>query len=274
MDSEATRPQALTVGRLEEALLARFPLSDAEPWDRVGISVGDPCEEVRGVACALDVTPQTIRAAAKTGANVLLTHHPVYLEMPARICPQRSGAATPASSIWEAVESRVSLIALHTNLDRSLQGSLRMPELLGLRARPGLERGRGEGAGRYGSVCDLGEPTTLDALALRCRDAFGRVSQVFGDGSRSLSRVGFFTGSVGSSGCEDAVAAGLDCVVCGECGYHRALDLDSVGVAVIILGHDASELPLVSCLRDAALGCGVEAGRVFVVPEPRRWHCC
>ena len=33
---------AVTTGALERALLAEFPAADAEPWDRTGMSVGDP----------------------------------------------------------------------------------------------------------------------------------------------------------------------------------------------------------------------------------------
>lgn len=32
----------MIVAELERALLARYPKTDAEPWDHVGLSVGDP----------------------------------------------------------------------------------------------------------------------------------------------------------------------------------------------------------------------------------------
>lgn len=261
----------LSVGELERALLAAVPQRDAESWDRVGLSVGDPSAALRGVACALDVTPENIRAARDAGANVLLTHHPVCLAMPGRICPQRAGTPTPASSIWEAIEAGVALIALHTNLDRTLQATLAIPHALDIVATPGLERGRPEGAGRLGSVGELPEALSLGELARRCRQTFGRLAQVFGDPEAPVRRVAFYTGSMGGEGCADVVAAGVDVAICGECGYHRALDLVSGGVAVIILGHDVSELPLVACLRDIALACGVDADSVSVLAEPRRW---
>ena len=46
----------LTVGALEAALLAEVPASDAEGWDRTGMTVGDPARLVEGVAVALDPT--------------------------------------------------------------------------------------------------------------------------------------------------------------------------------------------------------------------------
>lgn len=41
----------MIVAELERALLARYPKTDTEPWDHVGLSVGDPAAEITGVAC-------------------------------------------------------------------------------------------------------------------------------------------------------------------------------------------------------------------------------
>ena len=40
----------MIVAELERALLARYPKTDAEPWDHVGLSVGDPDDEIRAYA--------------------------------------------------------------------------------------------------------------------------------------------------------------------------------------------------------------------------------
>ena len=77
----------MIVAELERALLARYPKTDAEGWDHVGLSVGDPAAEITGVACALDATEANVRRAQEAGANVLLTHHPVYIKAPEAFCP-------------------------------------------------------------------------------------------------------------------------------------------------------------------------------------------
>ena len=63
----------MIVAELERALLARYPMTDAEPWDHIGLSVGDPDDEIRGVACALDATEVNVHRALEAGVNVLLT---------------------------------------------------------------------------------------------------------------------------------------------------------------------------------------------------------
>ena len=42
----------MIVADAARALLARYPKADAESWDHVGLSVGDPAAEITGVACA------------------------------------------------------------------------------------------------------------------------------------------------------------------------------------------------------------------------------
>ena len=38
----------MTIDNLLEALLTRFPAEDAEEWDHIGLSVGDPSDRFAG----------------------------------------------------------------------------------------------------------------------------------------------------------------------------------------------------------------------------------
>ena len=109
----------MIVAELERGLLARYPKADAEGWDHVGLSVGDPAAEITGVACALDATEANVRRAQEGGANVLLTHHPIYIKAPEAFCPSDSARPQCSAALYEAARCGVSIISLHTNLDRS-----------------------------------------------------------------------------------------------------------------------------------------------------------
>lgn len=263
-DAEATP----TVKDLESHLFSLYPRSFAEPWDKVGLSVGDPAAKVFKVAFALDATKDTVEAACERGANVLVTHHPVCLEMPRSINP--ASPATPLSSgcLWEAVARGVAVVSMHTNLDRSTDATRVLPELLGLTPKCGIELGRPKEEGRLGSYAPF-EGTVLE-LATRCKEAFGRVAQVYGKPEQRVTRAAFFTGSLGDCGV-DALSSGANAVVCGECGYHRALELESRGCAVIILGHDVSELPLVNVLYNAVSKEFLPPDRCMVLDMPPAW---
>ena len=109
----------MIVAELERALLARYPKADAEGWDHVGLSVGDPAAQITGVACALDATEANVHRALEAGANVLLTHHPIYIKAPEAFCPADAARPQCSAALYEAARCGVSIISLHTNLDRS-----------------------------------------------------------------------------------------------------------------------------------------------------------
>ena len=110
----------MIVAELERALLARYPKADAEGWDHVGLSVGDPAAKITCVACALDATEANVHRALEAGANVLLTHHPIYIKAPEAFCPADSARPQCSAALYEAARCGVNIISLHTNLDLSL----------------------------------------------------------------------------------------------------------------------------------------------------------
>ena len=261
----------MKVCELEESLFSLMPRSWAEPWDKVGLSVGDPGADVVKVALALDASAHNVQAAHAAGANVLLTHHPVCLSMPDRIAPASARPGFASSCIWEAMRLGVSVVSFHTNLDRDREARAAMPSRLGLAAQgPGLESDRDEALGRLGAEAPLPDGTTLRGLAEACKDEFGDVAQVFGPLDSPCSRAGFFTGSLGDCG-RYALDASCDVVVCGECGYHRALELLCGGCSVVVLGHDISEFPLVRVLDSKLSAIGIREDERVVLCEDSQW---
>ncbi|WP_281654776.1 Nif3-like dinuclear metal center hexameric protein [Eggerthella sinensis] len=263
---------AVTTGALERALLAEFPAADAEAWDRTGMTVGDPARLVTGVAVALDPTVEAIENAANAGANVLVTHHPAFLAPPSSFMPASSVAANPGAGVWRAVERGVSILSYHTALDVSVRAQRVLPGMLNLNFQQVLVPIPGSRDKGYGQLCTLGEDDglTLGQLAARCTSVFGRTPRVWGDFPRELDRVVTATGSTGDLG-RACLQAQVDCLVCGEIKYHDALELSQAGLAIIDLGHDTSELPLVAVLADAVESVGIPSDLVMVVDQGDNW---
>jgi len=126
----------LRVSDIDEAISQRFPPERAEPWDRVGLLAGDPMAKVTGVAVGLDPTPSAIAAAVDADANVLVTHHPAFLEPPKKLTAGKSGGG---ALVFSAIEKGVALISAHTNLDRDACAQRLLPERLGLKPVHALE---------------------------------------------------------------------------------------------------------------------------------------
>lgn len=259
----------MQVRELEQMLFERYPATDAESWDHVGLSVGDPASSVAGVACALDVTEANIRRAHELGANILLTHHPVYIKAPDRFVPAAPDVPQSASALYVAARLGMSAISLHTNLDRSFAARSMPAAKLSAEPISSLEHFDDPDATGLGSVFDI-PATTLENLAGTLGTKFGCLPRAWGDRAKTCRRIAFLGGSLGDFG-ELAIACGADAIVTGECGYHVAQDLTNRGLCVVLLGHDRSEEPFVEILANDCRELGCVPSDVYTIMNPDQW---
>lgn len=273
--SLARSEKAFTVATLEAALLREFPQEDALEWDVMGLTVGEGGLPVSKVAVALDPTVEAIRKAADIGADVLVTHHPPYLEGPMSFSPESSVALSPGAGVWAAIQNRVALMNFHTALDVSKRAQAALPQILGLRyvgqvIEP-IATSKRKG---YGQLCTVdssgGKAETLAHIASRCVSSFGRAPKVWGDFGMSVKTVACALGSAGDIGAK-ALQSGADCLICGEIKYHSALDLSQAGLAIIELGHDVSELPLAAVLAKTIADIGFPKAGIAIIDQADNW---
>ncbi len=296
-----------TIGELERLLLGKYPAQDAESWDRTGLLAGDPSCMVSGVAVALDPSVHAIEQAKQAGANVLLTHHPAFLQPPESFLPGTSVAQQPGALIYAALEKGVALMNFHTALDMNEEGLMALPNALGLdyvrtvQPLPGAtDTGRG-----YGALCSVGAVSgggvpgavvgeTADGatgtaaagdageaagasdafvksvcqLAQVCKQALGGTPRIWGDVQAPVRYVVTAQGSAGSI-LPDVLALDVDCLICGELKYHDALAYAQAGLNIIEVGHDVSEQPLADVLYRSVRDLGVE--NVVELPRTANW---
>lgn len=263
----------LSVGELERALLAAMPAHDACTWDRTGMLVGDPSSEVRGVAIALDPTIAALEQAYRFGCNVLVTHHPVFLDAPESFLPALNQGHTPGAVVRHAIQHDISIISFHTALDVSVAGLGVLPALLRLEQVGVLEPLAHDASKGFGAVCAVPsdqDTLTLNLLAARCTSVFGSIPRVWGNPETPLHRVVTSGGSAGSFA-QACIQSGVQCLVCGEMKYHEALDASQSGLAIIELGHDVSEAPLCAVLASYVVAAGVPESRITMTDGNTHW---
>ncbi|MBQ9022225.1 MAG: Nif3-like dinuclear metal center hexameric protein [Eggerthellaceae bacterium] len=267
-----TRQEAKTIGQLEAALLSLFPASDAEEWDKTGLLAGDPHNEITGIAIGLDATSEAVQKASDVGANVLLTHHPAFIEPPQQFGPQSSRCYGSASVVWEAISQGIALLNIHTALDVSPLAARVLPTMLGLQLESILAPINEAGNKGYGQLCscEFDSPLKLSQLAARCLSVFGCLPRVYGPASSNIERIVTCTGSA-SNLVENCIKEHIDCLICGEVRYHTALDAQSAGLSIIELGHDVSELPLCAVLAQVCVSTGVAEDQVYLLDQNNTW---
>lgn len=118
-----------TVADVTRVLEAWAPPASRLDFDRVGLQVGEPDAPVRTVLVALDLTPEVVAEAEETGADLIVTHHPLLFRPLERLIPTET---VPALA-WRLARAGIAYYAIHTNLDVAPGGvSFALAERLGL----------------------------------------------------------------------------------------------------------------------------------------------
>ncbi|MFD1505236.1 Nif3-like dinuclear metal center hexameric protein [Georgenia yuyongxinii] len=108
----------LTLADVVDLLERRYPPGTAEDWDAVGLVAGDPAAPVRKVLLAVDPTEEVVAEALEWGADLLVTHHPLYLRGTSTVA-----ATTPKGRMIHALlTGGCGLYVAHTNADAASDG--------------------------------------------------------------------------------------------------------------------------------------------------------
>ena len=118
-----------TVRDIAAALEAWAPPASKLDYDNVGLQVGHPKRAVTNVLVALDLTPGVVDEAVEIGAEMIVTHHPLFFRPQSRIV----GNDLIGGMALRMAEQGIAYYAIHTNLDLAHSGvSFALAEKLGL----------------------------------------------------------------------------------------------------------------------------------------------
>jgi dinuclear metal center YbgI/SA1388 family protein len=110
-----TSPTPPTLAEVVDLLHGWYPPATADSWDAVGLAAGDPDAVVRRVLLAVDPTLEVAQEAAAWGADLLVTHHPLFLTAVHGVA-----ATTPKGRTLHALTSAgCALLSAHTNADQA-----------------------------------------------------------------------------------------------------------------------------------------------------------
>ena len=105
------------------------PLHYAEDFDNVGLIVGNPEAELRGILVSLDTLEMTVDEAIEKNCNLIVSFHPIIFKGLTKIV----GKSYIERAVVKAIKNDIHIYASHTALDNHVQGvSAKMSEVLGL----------------------------------------------------------------------------------------------------------------------------------------------
>jgi dinuclear metal center YbgI/SA1388 family protein len=247
-----------TVRDLVDALDRRYRRSWAEPWDAVGLVLGDPQRSAGTVLCVVDCVPETVDQAVAAGAGLILAHHPLLLKPVTSIAPD----TYKGRIVHRLIRGDIALYTAHTNADianpgvsDALAARLGLTDLRPLVPADGAAEGGGRGTGRIGELAD---PLPLAEFAGWCARRLPPTAagvRAAGDPQRPIRTVAV-CGGAGDAFLNAAAAAGVDAYLCADLRHHPASEhLAAGGPALLDVAHWASERPwlddVAAWLRDA-----------------------
>jgi len=228
-----------TIAEVRDFLERFAPARLAEDWDNVGLLVGDPKAGADRVMTCLTVTPETVEEAIAEKADLIVSHHP----SPFRPLKRITTDSVSSKMIWDLIRAGVSIYSPHTGFDSAICG---INQLLGERLgvvemkpiKPIVNDPEDLGAGRIGKLQAAKE---LNDFVSQIKQDFDLTNvQFVGQPDQKVSRIAVACGS-GGSFLSAAIARGCDTFVTGETTFHTALEAKANGVALVLLGHYASE---------------------------------
>ncbi|MBP8644993.1 MAG: Nif3-like dinuclear metal center hexameric protein [Syntrophobacteraceae bacterium] len=233
------------------------PFRYAESWDRCGLQVGHPGMTVQRVLVALDPNSASFSEAEERECQCLVTHHPLIFQPLTHIRLDQH----PGNLLAGAIRRGIALVVAHTNLDVSRHGTnhhlarlLELQQTVPMEVNP-MWREELEYLG-MGQVGELPWVVCLREFVGTIREVLDAVKvRVVGNPGRRIRRIALCGGSGGSL-VNLAVSLGVDCYVTGDIKYHEAQTAMEAGMALVDVGHFASERivvpPLVRYLESQA----------------------
>ena len=214
------------------------PLRLAADWDTVGLLVEPARPTVDRVLTCLSLTPAVAAESVRERADLVVTHHP----LPFRPVERITADSGTGRVLLELIRSGCGVWSSHTAWDSAIGGiNDQLSALLGLANVEPIEPDADMPQAGFGRMGVAAAGLSVAALGRVAAQRLGAAAvQIVGDAARPAGRVGIVCGS-GGDGIAQVRRRGCDTLLTGELRLHHALEAEAAGLAVVAVGHHASE---------------------------------
>jgi dinuclear metal center YbgI/SA1388 family protein len=205
------------------------PFELQEEWDNSGLIVGDMSREVPQIVLALDIDDEMIESTKE--GTLFIVHHPLIFGKLSKL----DFAKYPSNLIEKMILKKHSLIAMHTNFDKTHLNKYVFEKILGFNIDSQNDfLCVANGKWKYKELLDL----IKDKLNLPTLKVIGK--------KEVINSIALTTGA-GASLMDEVEA---DCFLTGDIKYHDAMKAMSENMMMVDIGHYESERFFAEILKD------------------------
>jgi len=196
------------------------PFELQESWDNSGVQVGDFEKEVKKIYLSVDIDFDFLKDIEPN--SLIITHHPLIFKPIKNLL----FSSYPSNLIKELIKKDISLIAMHTNFDKTHLNSFVAKEILGFK-----------NAFCEDFVCYFDVDMDFDDFVNGVKKSFDLEYVKVLKTKEKIKRAALTTGA-GGSFIKEIKA---DVFLTGDIKYHDAMEAKSIGLSLIDIEHYSSE---------------------------------
>ncbi|MDY4006431.1 Nif3-like dinuclear metal center hexameric protein [Fusobacterium varium] len=225
--------------KIIDFLEEKYPKSNAEEWDNVGLLVGNINKDIKKIQLSIDATEKAIEYAVENGINMIITHHPlIFKPLKSIVISELLGR-----KIIKLIENEINLYSIHTNLDSSKDGlNDYILELLDVKKYKIIDVNENNETAGIGRMYSLEEKKTVSEYVdfIKEKMKIKNVRIISSNIKTEIKKIALINGS-GMGYWRKVKSLGADLFITGDISYHDALDAKESGLHLIDIGHFESE---------------------------------
>ena len=210
----------MKISEIYQKLNEISPFELQEKWDNSGLLVGDMSREFEHIALGLDLDHNTLDEAKEN--TLFIVHHPLIFSG----LKQLDFSVYPANLLEIMVKKNLSLIAMHTNFDKTHLNSYVFEKVLGFKKET-----------QNDFICKTTGSWSKDELIKLLKEKLSLQTLRVVSPKNRITSIALTTGA-GASLIDEVDA---DCFLTGDIKYHDAMKAMSQGLMMVDIGHYESE---------------------------------
>lgn len=219
----------MKIAEIYQKLDELSPFELQEKWDNSGLLVGDMNREVEQIALGLDLDQTTLEVAEEN--TLFLVHHPLIFSGLKAL----DFSVYPANLLEIMVKKNLSLIAMHTNFDKTHLNAYVFEKVLGFKKESQRD-----------FVCKTTGSWSKDELLNHLKSKLNLETLRVVSPKNHISSIALTTGA-GASLMDEVDA---DCFLTGDIKYHDAMKAMSQNLMMVDIGHYESEQFFVNVIQE------------------------